>query len=294
MSKQSITLLSSLHIYFLLDYTTISHVTLFLLFVFLLHIVFHTFLYSILPNQASYSTPQSLQSTTLLSQMPNITESTTINDNIPASTVAKEPTDNTEAPKSPPKWPLRPGVLVHVKEDTKEQLHAVRIQSPNRSKISLNTSLTPSQSSEVEQINTSINNLSTKNPFRVPRCDSDRLNEVVSRSSNNDELIKFINSKLLQRILRKLKLRRINIKEASEEEEEDDATGDGSSFKRRNDYRFRIQSKTPWKSNWDTWAWFSSNKSTRSSKNLVDNNNHINGIECTENGKKNERNQIFF
>lgn len=36
-----------------------------------------------------------------------------------------------EIPKSPPKWPLRPGVLVHVKCDTKQNLCANRIQSPN-------------------------------------------------------------------------------------------------------------------------------------------------------------------
>lgn len=36
-----------------------------------------------------------------------------------------------EIPKSPPKWPLRPGVLVHVKCDTKQNLCASRIQSPN-------------------------------------------------------------------------------------------------------------------------------------------------------------------
>lgn len=38
-----------------------------------------------------------------------------------------------EIPKSPPKWPLRPGVLVHVKCDTKQNLCANRIQSPNAS-----------------------------------------------------------------------------------------------------------------------------------------------------------------
>lgn len=38
-----------------------------------------------------------------------------------------------EIPKSPPKWPLRPGVLVHVKCDTKQNLCASRIQSPNTS-----------------------------------------------------------------------------------------------------------------------------------------------------------------
>lgn len=43
-----------------------------------------------------------------------------------------------EIPKSPPKWPLRPGVLVHVKCDTKQSLCANRAQSPLNA--SINTS----------------------------------------------------------------------------------------------------------------------------------------------------------
>lgn len=35
-----------------------------------------------------------------------------------------------EIPKSPPKWPLRPGVMVHVRVDTKQNLCAARAQSP--------------------------------------------------------------------------------------------------------------------------------------------------------------------
>lgn len=35
-----------------------------------------------------------------------------------------------DVPKSPPKWPLRPGVMVHVKVDTKQNLCAARAQSP--------------------------------------------------------------------------------------------------------------------------------------------------------------------
>ncbi|XP_031616824.1 hemicentin-1 isoform X2 [Contarinia nasturtii] len=44
-----------------------------------------------------------------------------------------------EIPKSPPKWPLRPGVLVHVKCDTKQNLCANRAQSPFNAST-LNTS----------------------------------------------------------------------------------------------------------------------------------------------------------
>lgn len=45
------------------------------------------------------------------------------------STVSR-PSAATDVPKSPPKWPLRPGVLVHVKCDTKQTLCANRAQSP--------------------------------------------------------------------------------------------------------------------------------------------------------------------
>lgn len=48
-----------------------------------------------------------------------------------------------EIPKSPPKWPLRPGVLVHVKCDTKQNLCANRAQSP------LNTSMNTSNLNNV-------------------------------------------------------------------------------------------------------------------------------------------------
>lgn len=251
------------------------------------HIVFHTFSFSILSNQVSHSTPQSQPSNTLLPQPAAL--NTTATDESKSTSLINQEID---IPKSPPKWPLRPGVLVHVKDDTKEQLHAVRIQSPTGSKSLLNSSGISASTVVTNNSNntnsTPLSSLPSKNPFRVSRPDSNSLNEMAAKNSNNDELIKFINSKLLQRILRKLKLRRINIKEASEEDEEDDDVAiDGSSFKRRNDYRFRIQSKASWKSNWDTWAWFGSNKSTRSNKSLVDNhnNNHISGIECSEQGK---------
>lgn len=56
----------------------------------------------------------------------------------------------TDVPKSPPKWPLRPGVLVHVKCDTKQNLCANRAQSPTHN-ASLNAS--------------SINNVSYASPL---------------------------------------------------------------------------------------------------------------------------------
>lgn len=231
-----------------------------------------------------------------------------------AATLRKTEISDTEAPKSPPKWPLRPGVMVHVKTDTKENLHAARTQSPVNKAISqpntdtsrlVTNKNTDTQENDLNKSTVSAPELQPKNPFRVSRCDSDSLNNTIKSSnsvkttntnnnntSNTDELVKFSNSKLLERILMKLKLRRASssVKEMVTtttnitEDETDEDTGDGSTFKRRNDYRFRIQSKASWRGTWDTWAWFGSNKSTRSNKNLVDNNNHISGIECTEKG----------
>lgn len=235
-----------------------------------------------------------------------------------ASALQNSLTHENETPKSPPKWPLRPGVMVHVKTDTKENLHAARTQSPvnktgSKPKVDNSNDETKNKTPEkitedtqettANQSTISAPELPPKNPFRVPRCDSDSLNNTAKSSTSgktannngsiNDELVKFSNSKLLERILIKLKLRRAGscVKEMTAktttnitEDETDEETGDGSTFKRRNDYRFRIQSKASWRGTWDTWAWFGSNKSTRSNKNLVDNNNHITGIECTEKG----------
>lgn len=63
-----------------------------------------------------------------------------------AQTTAESPASRPiapEIPKSPPKWPLRPGVLVHVKCDTKQNLCANRAQSP------LNTSMNTSNLNNV-------------------------------------------------------------------------------------------------------------------------------------------------
>lgn len=48
-----------------------------------------------------------------------------------------------EIPKSPPKWPLRPGVMVHVKVDTKQNLCASRTQSPELYATRTNNQIQP-------------------------------------------------------------------------------------------------------------------------------------------------------
>lgn len=314
----------------------------FILFVFVVchhfHLYSHTYipyLFSILSNTQTSnitSSQQSQQSHPFLAKSPLSSANTTVvyatqtekgtstaTITPIASAVQNSIAHENETPRSPPKWPLRPGVMVHVKTDTKENLHAARTQSPvNKAGSQPNTDNNEvikkenidnvgevPQGTTVNKSTISAPELPPKNPFRVPRCDSDSLNNTTkssacdktanNSSSINDELVKFSNSKLLERILIKLKLRRAGscVKEITTttttttnitEDETDEETGDGSSFKRRNDYRFRIQSKASWRGTWDTWAWFGSNKSTRSNKNLVDNNNHITGIECTEKG----------
>lgn len=70
-----------------------------------------------------------------------------------------------EIPKSPPKWPLRPGVLVHVKCDTKQSLCANRAQSPFNAS-SMNTS--------------SLNNVSYASPLLAGAATSTRNTSVAS------------------------------------------------------------------------------------------------------------------
>uniref|UniRef100_A0A336JZG9 CSON005257 protein n=1 Tax=Culicoides sonorensis TaxID=179676 RepID=A0A336JZG9_CULSO len=251
----------------------------------------------------------SQQSNSFLEILPTSNRDSTVvvpskveNTNTNASTKTLQSSLTNEAPKSPPKWPLRPGVMVHVKTDTKENLHAARTQSPTNN-INTKENNCCSRNETYQVANVSIkrdvdknNATSSKNPFRVSRCDSDSVNNLTNSlnvnknlNSKNDELVNFSNSKILNQFLKKLKLKRarscVNETKTSitVENETDEETGEESSFRRRNGYRFRIQSQASWRGTWDTWAWFGSNKSTKSNKNLVDNNNdHINGIECTE------------
>lgn len=92
-----------------------------------------------------------------------------------------------EIPKSPPKWPLRPGVLVHVKIDTKQNLCASRTQSPNTSTLSaanvsyaspLLNANSRNASSAVGDGNTSV----TRNP--PPALPARQVGSTITANSN--------------------------------------------------------------------------------------------------------------
>lgn len=83
----------------------------------------------------------------------------------PADQSTARPNAVPEIPKSPPKWPLRPGVLVHVKCDTKQSLCANRAQSPFNAS-SMNTS--------------SLNNVSYASPLLAGAATSTRNTSMAS------------------------------------------------------------------------------------------------------------------
>lgn len=67
-----------------------------------------------------------------------------------------------EIPKSPPKWPLRPGVMVHVKVNTKRNLCASRTQSP--SALSYGTVSTKTPQSPTESTRTATTTICAASP----------------------------------------------------------------------------------------------------------------------------------
>ncbi|XP_059224059.1 uncharacterized protein LOC106090474 isoform X4 [Stomoxys calcitrans] len=65
----------------------------------------------------------------------------------------------TQAPKSPPRWPLRPGVMVHVSSDTKENLAVNRMTlKPTATLANLTASTVNDSSMSSSTLNTSVSN----------------------------------------------------------------------------------------------------------------------------------------
>lgn len=219
-----------------------------------------------------------------------------------------------DIPKSPPKWPLRPGVMVHVKSDTK--LSASRTQSPasvaqngNSSLSQHNVSyaspiLSQSLRSTTQPITSDVNvggrkdiaiDLSTKSPPTLPaRNLLDKFpvkaalseNDVLTRecadgtedhngstaANNNDELINFTSSSLIERILGRLRWRRERTKRNVDGE-----TDDGNIMTKSNKRAVNlIRGAT---------GWFGSGKSTNSSTGLFDKRHQFSGITCSDGGK---------
>lgn len=220
-----------------------------------------------------------------------------------------------DIPKSPPKWPLRPGVMVHVKCDTK--LSASRTQSPasvapnansssNQHNVSyaspiLSQSLRSNQpiiseanSADVREIAIDVSppppptlparNLLDKFSTKFARSENvlltrecadgieDHNGSTAVAANNNDELINFTSSSLIERILGRLRWRRERTKR-NVGSDIDDGTIMTKSNKRAVNL---IRGAT---------GWFGSGKSTNSSTGLFDKRHQFNGITCSDGGK---------
>lgn len=286
-----------------------------------------------------------------------------------AQTTAESPASRPsvpEIPKSPPKWPLRPGVLVHVKCDTKQTLCANRAQSSlnasmNTSNLnnvsyaspllntnSRNTSIasgkgmnattnlssTPITLPELPARNAKATNSSTtestnkKNskpnvvrtllidedgitanvePDEPSKDDANRTNAsnltvgadttttgllqnttTTNSEPNNDELLRFTSSNLIERILGRLRWRReqsnvhnTNASNATNTNNNNNATSNNS------DEGILAKSNKRAVSLLRATGWFGSGKSTNSTTGLMSetNKNHLNGITCGDSGK---------
>ncbi|XP_037031703.1 hemicentin-2 isoform X5 [Bradysia coprophila] len=213
-----------------------------------------------------------------------------------------------EIPKSPPKWPLRPGVMVHVKSDTK--LSASRTQSPasiaannssNQHNVSyaspiLSQSLRSTSQPPVANVSSNREvaiDLSPKSPPILPsrnllnkfqtkttvpdngtetrECSADGIadhNGSTAANNTNDELINFTSSSLIERILGRLRWRRERTKRNDVDGETDDGMTKGN--KRAVNL---IRGAT---------GWFGSGKSTNSSTGLFDKRHQFSGITCSD------------
>lgn len=220
-----------------------------------------------------------------------------------------------DIPKSPPKWPLRPGVMVHVKCDTKQNLCASRTQSPasiaqngnnssNQHNVSyaspiLSQSLRTTNQPIIPDANSGGNreiaiDISPKSPPTLPVRNLDKFstnvalseNQLLTRecadgteennettaAKNNDELINFTSSSLIERILGRLRWRRERTKRNVDGE-----TDDGSIAARSNKRAVNLLRGAT--------GWFGSGKSTNSSTGLFDKRHQFSGITCSDGGK---------
>lgn len=167
-----------------------------------------------------------------------------------------------EVPKSPPKWPLRPGVMVHVKGDTKQNLAASRSQTPSTGRPEVSPG-TPSKTPELPLRN------STPRPeveAPAPKAEEETVEEI------NDELINFTNSGFIERILRRLRWRREGhgVRRSPPILAQSSSAQGGVQKKAANLLRAA--------------GWFGSGKSTASSLGLFDSRHRPSGIKYTDGG----------
>ncbi|XP_075160209.1 uncharacterized protein LOC142233241 [Haematobia irritans] len=82
----------------------------------------------------------------------------------------------TQAPKSPPRWPLRPGVMVHVSSDTKENLAVNRMTlKPNATLANLTASTVNDSSVSSSTLNNSASNTTQTTSLNVTATNTSAL-----------------------------------------------------------------------------------------------------------------------
>lgn len=296
-------------------------------------------------SSIGHGTEQQQQQVTLTEPQP--TDSTITEDGPQNGQPAAGTIRSSEVPKSPPKWPLRPGVFVHVKGDTKQNLCAQRnknLSIVNKtgamtttpyqfgtenyqeiSSTSLNTNnqlkIVENQSTvhPVTSIGLSVNNLKSidkmkqqltidmKQPGQdgsgdgihigdtsktvLNQTDTNVLNSTVlsvgtsvaNTTCNDEQLISFTSSNVIQRLLGRIRWRRLmgdirtsvvgGIRNSTTKNNQNDNMNIKPHKKTTNIFRRTAN------------GIFGSGKSISSSTGLVDARHDFSGITCTDGGK---------
>lgn len=231
---------------------------------------------------------------------------------------------HSEIPRSPPKWPLRPGVMVHVKVDTKQNLCATRTTNQDDSAtvatISPSSTFIQQQKQQQQPFNEQDKQQSIKQQqkeveFPSNVVGSETMAQIQTEneihSTVNDELINFTSSNLIERILKRLRWRRANCEKINGANSMRVGDGNGSrggSIGQRNGMGRRSirGSNTRGGNNIKgnrravnilrSTGWFGSGKSTTSSTGLVGENqkehHRLSGIECSDDGKWNKKKDL--
>lgn len=153
--------------------------------------------------------------------------------------------------------------MVHVKIDTKQNLRAARIQSPNKPPPPLPQS-PPSHLSTPNSQNVSYASPIFSRDTSSHICpESEQRSRDVEIGDDADELINFTNSNLIERLLGRLRWRRDRIKETKRLNAVTSSSGRGGSKNESSKRKNLLRTTTI------GW-WFGSGKSTTSSTGLFD------------------------
>lgn len=208
----------------------------------------------------------------------------------------EQPLQFQEVPKSPPKWPLRPGVMVHLRSDTKNNLCAARAQSP----LSPNTS----HATNVSYASPIKNHDEVKNesmvaqpppppppPLPARNNSNTKVTQIDIDASVHDELLTFTTSNIVERLLKRLRWRRSMTNTISSKADNADnkmVCGTTAGGNKNGGTGFSLLSRANRRGLglFRGAGIFGSGKSIKSSTGLFENNDqHQVDIECTEGGK---------